>query len=89
MWQSGGAQSCPDGRIITGWYYIETNKLYLCKEGYDCETILSRESVVNKLSLWRINIKNKDVDKVIFIGPFTWYSSSKIFENEIGGNLSK
>lgn len=74
----------PDGRIISGWYYIETNKFNLCENDVDCETIISKESTISKLPLWRIRINNKYNNTVIFVGPFTWYSCYKVFENNIG-----
>jgi hypothetical protein len=76
----------PDGRIITGWYYIESNNFNLCEDDNDCETIISKGSTISKLSLWRIGIKNKYINKVIFIGPFTWHNCSKLFEKNIGDN---
>jgi hypothetical protein len=73
----------PDGRIITGWYYIQTNSYFLCGNDSDCETTLAKESTITKLPLWRINIKNKHTNKVIFVGPFVWHSIIlPIFETE-------
>lgn len=74
----------PDGRVITGWYYIETNSFKLCKENEDCESVLFKETKVKLLPLWCISINNKDTNRVIFIGPFTWNSCIKIFEEHIG-----
>lgn len=74
----------PDGRIITGWYYVETNRFNLCKNDIDCETMVSKESTISKLPLWRVRINSKYANKVIFVGPFTWYSCYKVFENHIG-----
>ena len=74
----------PDGRVITGWYYIETNSFKLCEENDDCESVLFKETKVKELPLWCISINNKLTNKVVFIGPFTWNSCYKAFENHIG-----
>lgn len=74
----------PDGRIITGWYYIETNRFNLCKNDVDCETIVSKESTITKLALWRVSINSKYTNKIIFVGPFTWHSCYKTLGNQIG-----
>lgn len=74
----------PDGRVITGWYYIEGKSFKLCKENTDCESVLFKETKVKRLSVWRISINNKLTSKIIFIGPLTWGSCTKIFENHIG-----
>lgn len=73
----------PDGRIITGWYYMETNSFKLCKENDDCESVLFKETKVKRLPLWCISINNNFTNKVIFIGPFTWNSCAKLFEEHI------
>ncbi|MDH7463880.1 hypothetical protein QEG73_21440 [Chitinophagaceae bacterium 26-R-25] len=74
----------PDGRVITGWYYIETNSFRLCNENEDCESVLFKETKVKKLPLWCISIKNMTTKKLIFIGPFSWNSCIKSFEEHIG-----
>lgn len=71
------------GRVITGWYYIETDMFNLCKENQDYERILSKETMINELSFWRLNFKNKDVNKTIFIGPFVWNEAKEIFIKKI------
>lgn len=73
----------PDGRIITGWYYIETNKFNLCENDVDCEGVISNETTISKLPLWRISLNSKYTKKIIFVGPFTWHSCNKIFESQI------
>lgn len=77
-------KSFPDGRIITGWYYIEGNSFKLCNQNIDCERMLFKETKVKRLPLWRISIDNNLSNKKIFIGPFTWNSSAKVFEEHIG-----
>ncbi|PTD14290.1 hypothetical protein [Flavobacterium columnare] len=73
----------PTGRVITGWYYIETDMFNLCEENQDYESILANETVINELSFWRLNLKNKDTDKTIFIGPFVWNENIKILKKRI------
>lgn len=73
----------PTGRVITGWYYIETDMFNLCGENQDYESILANETVINELSFWRLNLKNKDTDKTIFIGPFMWNENIKILKKRI------
>jgi hypothetical protein len=71
------------GRVITGWYYIETDMFNLCKENQDYERILAKETKVNELSFWRLNFKNKYINKTIFIGPFVWDETIKILRKRI------
>jgi hypothetical protein len=73
-----------DGRIITGWYYVETDKFNLCESDFDCETITSQETTIIKLPMWRVRINSKHINKVVFIGPFTWNSCIKTLANQIG-----
>lgn len=73
----------PTGRVITGWYYIETDMFNLCEENQDYESILANETVINELSFWRLNLKNKDTDKTIFIGPFMWNENIKMLKKRI------
>ncbi|THU30781.1 hypothetical protein FAM09_29720 [Niastella caeni] len=73
----------PDGRVITGWYYIETNKFNLCENDVDCEGIISKETTISKLPLWRIRINSKYTKKIIFVGPFTSHNCYKVFESQI------
>lgn len=77
-------KSFPDGRVITGWYYVEANSFKLCKEDIDCESMLFKETKVTRLPFWCISIDNSLTNKIIFIGPFTWNSSAKVFEDHIG-----
>ncbi|RVU90811.1 hypothetical protein EH230_07805 [Flavobacterium columnare] len=73
----------PTGRVIIGWYYVETEIFNLCKENQDYESILANETIINELPFWRLNLKNKDVDKTIFIGPFVWDETVKILKKRI------
>ncbi|MEB3801699.1 hypothetical protein INQ45_11720 [Flavobacterium columnare] len=79
----------PTGRVITGWYYIETDMFNLCKENKDYESILANETEINELFFWRLNLKNKDIDKTIFIGPFMWNETIKILKKRIKSSSDK
>lgn len=79
----------PTGRVITGWYYIETDMFNLCKKNKDYESILANETEINELFFWRLNLKNKDIDKTIFIGPFMWNETVKILKKRIKSSLDK
>jgi len=60
----------PDGRISTGWFYIETDKVNICENSIDCEKTVYYDTRLEKLSLWRIRIQNDKIDVVVFTGPF-------------------
>ena len=74
----------PDGRIITGWYYIETDKFNLCENDIDCEGVIAKEFKVTNLPLWRINIKTNTFDKTVFVGPFVSKSWERVLGKQIG-----
>ncbi len=75
----------PDGRLSTGWFYWETSRINICQNEIDCEKVFYYETKVETLPLWRIRIKNKQTDKIIFIGPLLWEKAIKLFQN----NFSK
>jgi hypothetical protein len=69
-------------RISTGWFFIETNSFSLCKlKDCDCEII--HETTYEKLSFYRVKIKNKEIRKTIFIGPMVWSRVIEVLENNI------
>lgn len=70
----------PDGRLSTGWFYVETARLNICKNSNDCEKVYYYETEVQPLALWRIRIKNKEINKVIFVGPAIWSGTLKMFK---------
>lgn len=70
----------PTGRVIIGWYYIKTEIFHLCTPSQDYEKILSKETTIKELSFWRMNFKNRNIDKTIFIGPFIWSEAKEIFK---------
>jgi hypothetical protein len=79
-----GFKPFPDGRVNLGWYCFEFQKFCLCNGNSDCEIMIAYKSKVEPLSFWRLRIKNENVNRIFFIGPFTWKSSLKILETNIG-----
>jgi hypothetical protein len=68
-----GTKLYPDGRLSMGWFYIETERLNVCKnDTTDCERITHYQTFVKKLPFWRLRIKNEDISRTIFIGPVVW-----------------
>lgn len=72
----------PDGRISTGWFYLETNRINICKDEIDCDKIYYYETEIDKLPLWRIKIKNKRNDAIVFIGPIVWQKTIELFKKK-------
>lgn len=74
----------PDGRMTTGWFGISTDTFYLCTGKTDCETTIAYHTKTENLFFWRIRLKNENVDKVIFVGPFIWNKTLKLVHDQIG-----
>lgn len=74
----------PDGRITTGWFYIPTERFYLCNDKSNCETLVAYHTKIETLPFWRVRIKNENTDEIIFVGPFLWNKAKKVFTEEIG-----
>ncbi len=74
----------PNGEVISGYYYLTFDKFEISKTSQDYEKIISIETEINVLPLWRINIKNENINRTIFLGPFVWNSASKILMDKIG-----
>ncbi len=74
----------PDGRVTTGWFGIPTDTFYLCTGKTDCETTIAYHTKTENLFFWRIRLKNENVDKVIFVGPFIWNKTLKLVHDQIG-----
>jgi hypothetical protein len=68
----------PNGRILTGWYYIESNQFTLCGDDEDYERIISQETKLIESPYWSVRVVNENIDETIFIGPFTWRSSMEV-----------
>ncbi len=79
-----GFNSFSDGRVNTGWYYLEYERIYLCNSKSDCESLLAYGTKMEILSLWRIKITNENINEVIFVGPFTWKSTLEMLHSKIG-----
>ena len=58
----------PTCEITTGWFLFRTQMIDISNND-NCENELS-ETSYNKLPFWRIRIKNKNIDEIIFAGPF-------------------
>jgi hypothetical protein len=71
----------PDGSIITGWYYMQTNKKSICSKHADCEKVFYYETKYQKLFLWRYNITNQQTNISLFAGPFISYDIDYLFHN--------
>ena len=75
-----GVMVWPDGQFSTGWFHMETERFYLCGPNEDCETTLYSHTKIEKLSFWRVRMKNEYCEKIIFIGPFIWNDVNHVFE---------
>ncbi len=73
-----------DGRLGIGWNCFLTEEFFLCNEKSDCETTLAYNTTIEQVTLWRVKIKNDDINKTIFIGPLVWSNTIKVLENNIG-----
>ena len=73
----------PDGRVNTGWFYIPTERFYLCNGKTDCDAVIDYHTKTETLPFWRVRIKNESIDKTIFVGPFLWSSATKFFKDKI------
>lgn len=71
----------PHGRLSSGWFYFETSRTDICKEDMDCEKIFYYETTFDRLLFWRIKIKNKQIDDIVFTSPFIWEKSINLFKN--------
>ena len=80
----------PDGRLTVGWFNMPTQTVHLCHNKTDCDTTIDYQTKAENLFFWRIRIKNKDVDEVIFVGPFLWGKAAKMIHETIGaGNNTR
>jgi hypothetical protein len=74
-----GLAAFPDGRVSTGWFFIETNRFNLCQASEDCETVIGSEMQTAPSSLWRLDLSTGHVSETIFVGPFLWGQSKTLF----------
>ncbi len=61
----------PNGKLLCGWYYIETERLYICDNDIeDCEAVFYYDTKYRKENFWNHSIKTKKKEITIFVGPF-------------------
>lgn len=74
--------SSEESKVLSGWLFFRTHTILTCidTENCDCEKVNYYGTYIEKLPLWRIRIKNKELDTVIFVGPFIWKKTLKILE---------
>jgi hypothetical protein len=60
----------PEGKVISGWYYFEFNRIELCENDPDYEKILYYETTYEKEYIWTYKIKNKKIETRILRSPF-------------------
>lgn len=71
-----------DGRLISGWFYIETNRIEICKNDCDCEKVFYYETNYKKEFIWTYRIKNKDIETTLFTSPFIDNKVKKLFSQQ-------
>ncbi len=69
----------PDGRISTGWFYFETNRILLCNEIVDCEAVIHYKTTIKSNSLWFLNIEANNKKYLFYVGPFIWSDTKEVF----------
>src|SRR2546422_5755400 len=47
-------------------------------------SVIFYQTKIEGLPLWRIRVKNNNINKVIFIGPFQWNKAVKMFSEKLG-----
>jgi hypothetical protein len=86
LWLLSGrttAMLVTEDEIATGWFYIPTTRFTLCNPNEDCEVTHYNKTKVQALSFWRIRITNSTVDETLFIGPFAWAETKKLFIDDM------
>ncbi|UPT69137.1 MAG: hypothetical protein M0D57_11200 [Sphingobacteriales bacterium JAD_PAG50586_3] len=68
-----------EDEIAAGWFYIPTTRFTLCNPNENCEITHYNKTKVEVLPFWRIRISNSTVDETLFIGPFAWAETKKLF----------
>jgi hypothetical protein len=69
----------PDGRLISGWFYFETNRVDICKNDIDCEKIYYYDTSYQNKFFFFYRIKNKEIETKIFVGPFLVEKTETLF----------
>jgi hypothetical protein len=73
----------PDGRLITGWFYIPVKTVDLCKDDADCDK--PGYARYTKQWLWMYNVKNRETDVMIFAGPFLDRKLERLLDQKFFG----
>jgi len=85
-----GIKLYPDGRISTGWFYIETNRFSVCAgETSDCEQITHYQTFIEKAPFWSLKIRNKDINRTVFVGPIIWSEALNQFYEKFPASSTK
>ncbi|WP_143080330.1 hypothetical protein [Hymenobacter arizonensis] len=61
----------PAGKVYTGWFYLPTDRFYICPSEGGCETLTYHTTVV-PLPFWRVRLHNARFSRVVFVGPMHW-----------------
>lgn len=86
LWGLSGrtaAMRVTEDEIATGWFYIPTTRFTLCNPNEDCEITHYNKTKVEVLPFWRIRITNSTIDETLFIGPFAWTPTKKLFIDDM------
>jgi hypothetical protein len=86
LWLLSGrttAMLVTEDEIATGWFYIPTTRFTLCNPNEDCEVTHYNKTKVQTLPFWRIRITNNTIDETLFIGPFSWTETKKLFIDDM------
>jgi hypothetical protein len=65
-------QLYPISEINSGWFFMVNQKLPICSKKLNCEEIIYSGTKFRKLPLFIVNMKNKQYDHNIFVGPYLW-----------------
>lgn len=80
-----GVKKFETGMVNYGWYCFQTGSFFLCeKEITLCEKEIAYKTTIEKKHLWRVNVKNEDINETIFIGPIAWNKAIEVLESSIG-----
>lgn len=72
----------PDGRLISGWFYIETGNVDICKSGIDCDRVFYYETRYKRSRLWTYAVSNNEINTKIFVGPIITNQVNTMFKKK-------
>ena len=61
----------PAGKVYTGWFYLPSDRFYLCPSEGGCEALTYR-TAAEPLPFWRVRLHNARFSRVLFVGPMHW-----------------